>query len=125
MSEENINPRRQFLKNTSLAALSMGLLTFTAKATPPANPEDDCFPSTVDYYGEGPFYTDNPPDIIDGQLAAGDEPGTRLIISGRVQNLDCTEFLEGTVIDVWHANDAGQYDNVGYNLRGKTYANSQ
>ncbi|HEY9113904.1 MAG TPA: T9SS type A sorting domain-containing protein [Bacteroidales bacterium] len=125
MSEEKTNPRRQFLKNTSLAALSLGLLSFKAKAEPPAKVDDGCFPSTVDYYGEGPFYTENPPDIIDGQLAASDEPGTRMIISGRVQNLDCTEFLEGTVIDIWHANDAGQYDNVGYNLRGKTYANSQ
>jgi protocatechuate 3,4-dioxygenase beta subunit len=125
MSEEKTNPRRQFLKNTSLAALSMGLLSFTSKAAPVVKPDDDCFPSTVDYYGEGPFYTENPPEIVDGHLAASDEPGTRLIISGRVQNLDCTEFLEGTIIDVWHANDAAQYDNVGYNLRGKTYANSQ
>jgi hypothetical protein len=28
-------------------------------------------------------------------------------------------------IDIWHANDAGQYDNDGYNLRGKVYSNAQ
>jgi len=125
MSKNNINPRRQFLKNTSLAALSLSLLPVTGKAKPILKKDDECFPSTLDYYGEGPFYTDNPPELVDGQLADAYEPGTRMIISGRVSNLDCTEFIPGTVIDVWHADDAGQYDNVGFNLRGKTTSNSQ
>ncbi len=127
MSKETNNPRRQFLKNTSLAALAIGILPATTKAKTIAakTADDECFTSTPDYYGEGPFYTDNPPEMADGQLAAADEPGTRMIISGRVRNLDCTEFLNDTIIDVWHADDAGQYDNVGYKLRGFTTANSQ
>lgn len=38
-------------------------------------------------------------------------------------NLDCSQILPSTEIDVWHANDAGDYDNVGYNLRGVTTSN--
>jgi len=125
MSEKKINPRRQFLKNTSMAALTLGLLPTVGKAAPKSVVADECYPSTPDYYGEGPFYTENPPQMVDGQLATDGEPGTRMIISGRVTNLECTEFLEGTVIDVWHASDAGQYDNTGYNLRGQTTVNSQ
>ena len=40
-------------------------------------------------------------------------------------NLECSEVIPNTEIDIWHANDAGEYDNIGYNLRGKTTTNSQ
>jgi protocatechuate 3,4-dioxygenase beta subunit len=53
------------------------------------------------------------------------EVGTRIIISGQVYNLACSEVIPNTEIDIWHANDAGEYDNIGYNLRGKTTTNSQ
>lgn len=125
MKEEITNPRRQFLKNTSIAALALSILPLSSKALSNPVSYDECNISTLDYYGEGPFYTENPPEIIDGQLAGENEAGTRMIISGRVSNLDCTEFIPGTIIDVWHADDAGNYDNSGYNLRGKTTSNSQ
>ncbi len=120
------NKRRQFLKNSSLAALSLLVIPKLAKsaAPVPAAPAA-CDPTTLDYYGEGPFYTANPPTISNSQLAAANEPGTRMIITGRVHNLDCTEFLPNCVVDVWHANDAGEYDNAGYNLRGQTVSNAQ
>jgi protocatechuate 3,4-dioxygenase beta subunit len=125
MSEKYNNPRRQFLKNTSIVALSLSLLPLVGKSKTASISDDECFPSTPDLYGEGPFYTDDPPEIIDGKLATDYEPGTRMLISGRVSNLDCTEFIPDTLIDIWHADDAGEYDNVGYNLRGKTTSNSQ
>lgn len=53
------------------------------------------------------------------------EIGTRIIISGQVYNLECSEVIPNTEIDIWHADDAGEYDNVGFNLRGKTLTNSQ
>ncbi len=84
-----------------------------------------CEPTTLDYFGEGPFYTDDPPIIEDNKLAKLNESGTKMIISGRILNLDCNEFIPNTVIDVWHANDAGQYDNQGYSLRGYTESNDQ
>lgn len=121
--------RRQFLKNTSLAAFAAVTLPSIARAElnsgnanqPPVN----CNATTLDYYGQGPFYTANAPSIINNQLASANEPGTRLIISGRVHNLDCTEYIPGTIIDIWHADDAGAYDNSGFNLRGQTTSNSQ
>jgi len=119
------NNRRQFLKNTSLGAVALGLSgKLSAKSSAPQT-GDECPTTTLDYYGEGPFYTDNPPTIANNVLASADEPGERIIISGRVFNLDCTEFLPNTTIDVWHANDAGDYDNQGFNLRGITTSNEQ
>jgi len=46
-------------------------------------------------------------------------------LTGRVYNLDCSEFIPNTLIDVWHASDAGDYDNEGFNLRGTTLSNDQ
>jgi len=127
MKEEN--SRRSFLKNTSLAALGLGLAPALAKASPiQAGSETmggGCAVTTLDAYGQGPFYTANAPVLSDNSLAASEEVGTRLTITGRVKTLDCLEFIENAIIDVWQANDAGAYDNVGYNLRGKVSTNSQ
>ncbi len=121
--------RRQFLKNTSLAALALGTPIIHAKASNAKSSSADdmimCDKTTLDYYGEGPFYTENPPTIQEGMLAKSDEPGTRMIITGRVFNLDCSEYIPNTVIDVWHADHDGAYDNEGYNLRGQTVSNNQ
>jgi len=123
------NDRRQFLKNTSALALATITLPSLARAAfnekSSSKPIANCNPTTQDYYGQGPFYTSNAPSIINNQLAAASEPGTRLIVSGRVHNLDCTEYIAGAIIDIWHANDAGAYDNTGFNLRGIATSNSQ
>ena len=58
-------------------------------------------------------------------LTDSNEVGTRLILSGQVYNLACSEVIPNTEIDIWHANDSGAYDNSGYNLRGKTTSNPQ
>jgi len=124
------NDRRQFLRNTSFAALALGTSSIATAKTKVSKPtsEDDlimCEKTTLDYYGEGPFYTDNPPIIQNNQLADINEPGERMIISGRVYNLDCSEYIPNATIDVWHANHNGDYDNQDYNLRGQTLSNEQ
>jgi protocatechuate 3,4-dioxygenase beta subunit len=121
------NTRRQFLVNTSLTALGLGMLPKIGLGNSQTSQKTtaDCDKTTLDYYGEGPFYTANPPEISNAKLAKDTEAGTKITITGRVKNLDCTEFIPNTVIDIWHANDAGSYDNSGFNLRGKTKSNAQ
>ncbi|MGY8932496.1 MAG: dioxygenase family protein [Flavobacteriales bacterium] len=123
--------RRQFLKNTSLSLLSVAVLPTILKS---ANSLDslnhsssivNCDQSTEDAFGQGPFYSANAPTIQNDQLADVNEVGTRIIISGLVFNLACSEVIPNTEIDIWHANDAGEYDNIGFNLRGKTTSNNQ
>jgi len=110
-----------------LAALSLGILPSIAKTTEPLKPNSPilCDESTEDAYGQGPFYTANAPAIQNDILANSNEVGTRLILSGQVLNLACSQVIPNTEIDIWHANDAGTYDNSGYNLRGKVTSNSQ
>src|SRR5439155_25016642 len=74
---------------------------------------------------EGPFYRADAP--FRTQLAAANEPGERLTVRGIVYAPDCVTPLAGVVVDVWHANAAGHYDNDGspnpdpsaYLLRGR------
>jgi len=124
MKEEK--SRRQFLRNTALASLSAVILPDLLKANNRLQSQNSmvCNPTTLDYYGQGPFYTAGAPVIINNQLASASEPGTRLILSGIVQTLDCTAVIPNTIIDIWQANDASQYDNTGFNLRGITETNT-
>ena len=131
MQKNKKDDRRKFLKNTSLSLLSFAVFPSIIKADNSVGSKDNkgfthnCNQSTEDAYGQGPFYTANAPTIQNNQLADINEVGTRIIISGQVYNLECSEVIPNTEIDIWHANDAGEYDNIGYNLRGKTTTNSQ
>jgi protocatechuate 3,4-dioxygenase beta subunit len=127
LEENNKKSRRQFIRNTALASLTLGLLPTIGKAAVigEVKSPDACNPTTLDYYGQGPYYSSNAPTFNNNQLASTTESGTRLIISGRVQTLDCTAVIPNTVLDIWQANDAGAYDNSGFNLRGMTKSNSQ
>lgn len=64
---------------------------------------------------EGPYYTPNAPELnSDGKLI--DNPN--FVLFGRVYNTD-GEPLENVTLDFWQADEKGEYDNKGYNLRGK------
>lgn len=67
----------------------------------------------------GPFFTPNSPERT--SLLEPGMPGTRLTITGQVLTTDC-QPVAGALLDFWQADDAGQYDNVGYRLRGHQYA---
>tara|TARA_B100001115_G_scaffold150237_1_gene119482 strand:+ start:562 stop:1506 length:945 start_codon:yes stop_codon:yes gene_type:complete len=122
----NKKNRRFFLKNVSLSFLSF--LTLPSLLNPLRASskigEPSCNASTEDAYGQGPFYTANAPIIENELLADKNETGVKIKIRGRVFNLDCTEVIPNTEIDIWHANTDGSYDNEGFNLRGKTFTNN-
>src|SRR5204863_8840716 len=50
--------------------------------------------------------------------------GTHLELTGRVFGRDCRP-LAGALLDFWHADDHGVYDNDGFRLRGHQYADAQ
>ena len=118
--------RRTFLKNTIVGSALVGLSPLKGLGKGMDKEEVvNCEPTTLDFYGQGPFYTENPPLIEDNLLADPDEPGQRMVISGRILNLECNQYIFNALVDVWHANDEGQYDNDGYSLRGFTRTNNQ
>ena len=73
----------------------------------------------------GPFYRFGAP--FQTKLAKANEPGERLIISGKALSSDCRTRLPNALIEVWQANQAGLYDTtkpgafterVDFHLRG-------
>jgi catechol 1,2-dioxygenase len=56
----------------------------------------------------GPFYRFGSPSQT--KLAGPDEPGERLTVNGTVYSADCRSRLPNTLIEIWQANKAGQYD---------------
>ncbi len=118
------------MKNTGLGLLAVSLVRPKTKSINDSSnktkiDQSACEMTTTDYFGEGPFYSDNPPEISEYIQGSESSKGNPLVISGRVLNLECSEYIPNTIIDVWHANHQGQYDNTGFNFRGFTRTNDQ
>jgi protocatechuate 3,4-dioxygenase beta subunit len=67
---------------------------------------------------EGPYFTPNSPERT--TLREADMAGTPITLAGFVLARSCRP-VAGALVELWHANDAGEYDNVGYRLRGHQF----
>jgi protocatechuate 3,4-dioxygenase beta subunit len=76
--------------------------------------DDDLTPAQT----EGPFYTPETPQRT-SFIEAG-ITGTPLLVTGQVLSTDCQPIPQ-VLVDFWHCDDAGVYDNVGYLLRGHQF----
>ena len=71
---------------------------------------------------EGPFYEPDTPEKAD---FTGDvSKGTPIVLTGAVVTTDCRPVARA-LLDVWHADDDGEYDNDGYRLRGHLFTDDQ
>ena len=123
--EDHDTARREFIRRTlltasMLAAAPATLLPFNGSGV------QACDPTTLDLYGLGPFFKEGAP--FRQVLAAQDEPGERLFITGILYANDCLTPLKDIVIDIWHADDEGAYSNIStpgdYRLRAKLITNA-
>ena len=71
---------------------------------------------------EGPFYKANPP--LRASLLEPGSKGETLILSGVVYSTQCKP-LPNALLDFWHADEQGEYDNAGYRYRGQMRADEQ
>jgi protocatechuate 3,4-dioxygenase beta subunit len=70
---------------------------------------------------EGPYFKTGSPERA--SLFEPGMPGTRLVLSGSVLDEGC-QPVPGALLDFWQANAGGQYDNLGYTLRGHQYSDA-
>ena len=68
---------------------------------------------------EGPYYTPNTPERAN--LVEPGITGTPLLVTGKVLNQNC-QPIAGATLDFWQTDGQGQYDNVGYRMRGHQFA---
>jgi protocatechuate 3,4-dioxygenase beta subunit len=88
--------------------------------TPACGDEDDLVETLQQT--EGPFYTPDTPERH--SLLEPDMTGTRLLVTGYVYTTDC-QPVGGALLDFWHADNDGVYDNEGYRLRGHQFADEE
>jgi protocatechuate 3,4-dioxygenase beta subunit len=79
--------------------------------------DDDVTPAQT----EGPYFTPNSPERA--SLLEPGMAGTRLLLTGYVLSTACRP-VAGALLDFWQADDAGEYDNAGYRLRGHQFTDN-
>jgi protocatechuate 3,4-dioxygenase beta subunit len=109
--------RRHFLLNTGILAagleLSRGDVALARDLAPTPSCHDGDEPTVRQT--EGPFFKPRSPERNDLR-----EPGTGgrpFELSGFVLTRSCRP-LPRAVVDLWHADDKGEYDSVGFRYRG-------
>jgi protocatechuate 3,4-dioxygenase beta subunit len=117
MNRRSKATRRRFLFNTGILVAGWKLssagvaLTQELAATPDCRDGDEpTVPET-----EGPFFKPKSPQRSDLR-----EPATKgkpFELSGYVLTKSCRPVLRA-VVDLWHADENGEYDNVGFRYRG-------
>jgi protocatechuate 3,4-dioxygenase beta subunit len=71
---------------------------------------------------EGPYFTPNSPERT--SLLEDGMPGERIALAGFVLDRSCRP-VAGALLDLWHCDAAGQYDNDGYRLRGHQFSDAE
>ncbi|MGH7354238.1 MAG: intradiol ring-cleavage dioxygenase [Candidatus Rokuibacteriota bacterium] len=102
--------RREFLEAALILGGALAPAAAAAQAAAPA-----CG-STTRSQTEGPFYKAGAPRRT--SLVEPGMTGERIVVAGRVLTAECVP-IPGAILDVWHADDRGHYDNTGYRLRGR------
>jgi protocatechuate 3,4-dioxygenase beta subunit len=71
---------------------------------------------------EGPFFKTDTPKRT--SLVETGSRGQPLVLTGVVLSRDCRP-VAGALLDFWHADDEGEYDNRGYRYRGHQFTDAQ
>ena len=96
--------------------------TAWAQAALPPTPSCDDGDAPTVRQTEGPFFKPRSPERTDLR-----EPGMKgqpIELTGFVLTRGCRP-VERALIDVWHADAEGEYDNTGFRLRGHQFTNAQ
>lgn len=96
--------RRKFIISSSITAVSLATAGFIIKKT------DGSFAGDCETTNDilGPKYRPNAP--VRSDLSFPGMNGTRLIIKGKIFTQDCKTVLPGTMIELWHCDINGNYD---------------
>ena len=100
------------------AAAADSAASRTLAPTPECGDDDEPTHQTT----EGPFFKPRSP-LRTNLLEPGID-GRRLVATGRVFSVGC-QPLAGALIDFWQASAEGEYDNVGFKLRGHQFTDRE
>jgi protocatechuate 3,4-dioxygenase beta subunit len=114
--------RRALLQASAGLAAAVGLSKFAAAAghrepTPEIADHDEPTPAET----EGPFFKPKSPERK--SLREGVK-GSSLVVEGQVLSTN-GKPIKGALVDFWHCDGEGVYDNAGFKLRGHQYTDKQ
>jgi protocatechuate 3,4-dioxygenase beta subunit len=117
--------RRDVLIGSGIALAGFALpsnLVFAQGAELPPTPECRDAHDVTPRQTEGPFYTPNTPERAN--LREPNMKGVGVALGGLVLTRSCKP-VANAIVDLWHADDAGEYDNKGFRLRGFVKTDAQ
>lgn len=117
--------RRDILIGSGVALAGLALpsnLALAQDAELPPTPECRDAHDVTPRQTEGPFYTPNAPER--GDLREPGMKGVAVALGGLVLTRPC-QPVANAIVDLWHADDAGVYDNNGFRLRGFVRTDAQ
>jgi len=91
---------------------------FRGGAEAQVSPTPACSDEPTRPQTEGPYFTPDSPQRT--MLREPGMAGTPIALTGFVVTRLCRPVAHA-LVDLWHADDAGEYDNVGYRLRGHQF----
>jgi protocatechuate 3,4-dioxygenase beta subunit len=116
--------RRQILgsalASSSLLSFGSPRLTFAEGAA--ATPECHDHHEATIRQTEGPFFKPSSPERAD--LVELDTEGRLVEIRGQVLTRSCRP-VERALVDLWHADEHGEYDNGGFRYRGHLFTDAE
>ena len=71
---------------------------------------------------EGPFFTPNSP--LRASLVEAGSKAQHFLVTGRVLSPQCKP-VANALVDLWHADETGAYDNSGFRYRGHQFTDSE
>jgi protocatechuate 3,4-dioxygenase beta subunit len=120
MSDRNDPTRRGFLLSTALAGL--GLAAGEASGEGALTPTPACDDGPTARQTEGPFFKPRSPERFD--LREAGARGRAVELSGAVLTRSCRPVARA-LVDLWHADDKGDYDERGNRYRGHVYTDAE
>lgn len=103
--DKKIMDRKNFLLTSSLAAFSLTTCGSVVKSET-GEFKGDC-ETTNDILG--PFYRENVP--IRSNIIVEGVRGAQILLHGKIFGSDCTTPLPNALVEIWHCNADGEYDN--------------
>jgi protocatechuate 3,4-dioxygenase beta subunit len=121
MNDDNAQSRRRFIVNGAFAAGSMAVGAYEPAAAQQLAPTPECGGEPTVRQTEGPFYKPRSPERSD--LREAGVAGRTIALTGRVLSRACRP-LAGVLVDLWHADAQGDYDNTGFRCRGHQFTDA-
>jgi protocatechuate 3,4-dioxygenase beta subunit len=122
MSPIRPRTRREILAAAAATGLAVatGEQAFAQELKP--TPQCDDGDAPTPRQTEGPFYKPRSPQRTD--LRERNVSGQPVELSGVVLTRSCRP-VAGALVDLWHADAQGEYDNTGFRYRGHVFADDQ